>query len=362
MKPEGYFRRVARQTPTQFWINNPTRAQADLAIAQGATGCTNNPSYTQKMVDHPAEGAYALQVLDEVLCDAASDDDAAAEFQRRLVQPVCEKFLAIYRETSGHKGYVSIQGDPIHEDDPDTIIREALENRRLAPNLCCKIPTTAAGLQAMQALIRRDVPLNATEIFGIRQAIVLCETYQQASRQYGQAPKLYVSHIAGIYDDYLQDVVRRDKIDISADVLRQAGLAVARKLYRIMEERHYPGTLVAGGARGLHHFTEMVGGDVCCTINWEGTADRLLELDPPVVCRLADPVPQKVLDELMEKLPDFKRGYMDDGLAVEEFEDFGPVCLFRSSFVKSWTRVLSLLAERRRLSRPAGDRVGRFER
>src|SRR5579859_29208 len=362
MKPEGYFRRVARQTPTQFWINNPTRAQADLAIAQGATGCTNNPSYTQKMVDHPAEGAYALQVLDEVLCDAASDDDAAAEFQRRLVQPVCEKFLAIYRETSGHKGYVSIQGDPIHEDDPDTIIREALENRRLAPNLCCKIPTTAAGLQAMQALIRRDVPLNATEIFGIRQAIVLCETYQQASRQYGQAPKLYVSHIAGIYDDYLQDVVRRDKIDISADVLRQAGLAVARKLYRIMEERHYPGTLVAGGARGLHHFTEMVGGNVCCPINWEGTADRLLELDPPVVARMADPVPPHVLDELMGKLPDFKRGYLEDGLEIEEFEDFGPVRLFRSSFVQSWRRVLDLMAERRRGIRLADAGVGRLER
>jgi transaldolase len=361
MKPEGYFRRVARQTPTEFWINNPTRAQAELAIAHGATGCTNNPAYTQKMVDHPAEGAYALSIMDETLQDVAQAEAAAAEFQRRLVQPVCAQFLAIYRETGGHKGYVSIQGDPIHEDDPDTIIREALENHRLAPNICCKIPTTAAGLQAMEALIRRDVALNATEIFGIRQAIVLCETYQQASRMCGQAPQLYVSHIAGIYDDYLQDVVRRDAIDISPDVLWQAGLAVARKLYRLMEERHYPGTLVAGGARGLHHFTEMVGGKVCCTINWEGTADRLLEQDPPVVYRLDNPVPPKVIDELMEKLPDFKRGYLEDGLEIEEFESFGPVRLFRSSFVKSWTRVLDLMAERRRLSRPAIDRVGRLE-
>ena len=53
---EPYFIRVAKQSPTEFWINNPTRAQADLAIANGATGCTNNPSYSQKMVDHPTEG------------------------------------------------------------------------------------------------------------------------------------------------------------------------------------------------------------------------------------------------------------------------------------------------------------------
>ncbi len=41
----------------------------------------------------------------------------------------------------------------------------------------------------------------------------------------------------------------------------------------------------------------------------------------------------------MAKLPDFKRGYLEDGLDVDEFEEFGPVGLFRSIFIKSWTRV-----------------------
>ena len=49
----------------------------------------------------------------------------------------------------------------------------------------------------------------------------------------------------------------------------------------------------------------------------------------------------------MEKLPDFRRGYLEDGLAVEEFEEFAPVSLFRSSFIKSWNRVLKLIKERR---------------
>jgi len=159
---------------------------------------------------------------------------------------------------------------------------------------------------------------------------------------------LYISHIAGIYDDYLQNVVKKENIDISTDVLWQAGLAVARKLYQILEDRHYPGIFVAGGARGLHHFTEMVGGKVCCTINWEGTADLLLDQDPPVVYRLFNPVPQKVIDELIEKLPDFKRGYQEDGLEIEEFEDFGPVRLFRSAFIKSWKRVLDLVNDHRK--------------
>jgi transaldolase len=344
---EPYFIRIAKQTPTEFWINNPTREQVDLSIANGATGCTNNPSFSQKMVDHLTERTYSLKLLDEAIRESPSDDEAIAIFQRKLVKPISDKFLPIFKNSKEQQGYVSIQGDPIREDDPDVVIREALENRKLAPNICCKIPTTHSGLVAMEYLVSKDVPLNATEIFGIRQAIVLCETYQKASSKTGKHPKLFISHIAGIYDDHLKNVVERDKIDISPDVLWQAGLAVARKLYIMMKERGLPGTFIAGGARGLHHFTEMVGGEVCCTINWEGTADKLLEQNPPVVYRLFNPVPQKVIDELMEKLPDFKRGYLDDGLEIEEFEEFGPVRLFRSMFTTSWQRVLTLIKERR---------------
>ena len=347
MKISNYFLRLTQQTPTEFWINNPTREHADLAIANGASGCTNNPSYTQKMVDHPSESAYALQLLDETMRDYADDDETIAEFQRRLVKPIADKFLPIFTRTHGSQGYVSIQGDPVYEDDPDVIIKEALENRKVAPNICCKIPTTHSGLAAMEYLVGQDIPLNATEIFGISQAVQMIETYQRASMKTGKSPKLFISHIAGIYDDYINNVAREQNITISPDVLVQAGMAVARKLYTIMEERHYPAMLIAGGARKLHHFTEMVGGKVCCTINWEGTADMLLEQNPPVVYRMFNPVERYVIDELMEKLVDFKRGYLEDGLEVEEFEEFGPVKLFRSIFLSSWERVLEIIRKRR---------------
>ena len=37
-------------------------------------------------------------------------------------------------------------------------------------------------------------------------------------------------------------------------------------------------------------------------MNWQGTADLLIEQDPPVVERLFNPVPEYVIDELVEKL------------------------------------------------------------
>ncbi len=347
MKTDPYFLRVVSQTPTEFWINNPTRRHAELAIKNGARGCTNNPSYSHKMIENPEEAPYALAILEQVLCEAADDNEAAEMLQRRLVKPIADRFMPMFEKSGGIDGFVSIQGDPIHEDDPDVVIRDAVANRQLSPNICCKVPTTTSGLTAMECLIEEDTPINATEIFGVSQMIAICEKYNSISHRTGKKPMFYMSHIAGIFDDYFRNYVAENQVDISPDVLWQAGLAVARKVYALMEERGYPAKFIGGGARGLHHFTEMVGGTCIITINWEGTADRLIEQDPPVVYRLFNPVPEKVTDELMEKLPDFRRAYSEDGLSVEEFEHFGPVQLFRSSFINSWQRVLSFIQQHR---------------
>lgn len=342
-----YFIRVMQQSPTEFWINNPTRSQADLAISNGATGCTNNPSYTQKMLDHPEEGEYALKFLDEAVQETDNDFDCAEVFQRKMVAPIAEKFMPIYQRTEGKRGHVSIQGDPINEDDPNVVIRDALENRKISPNITCKIPTTTSGLKAMELMIEENVSINATEIFGVAQMTAICEKYILVSQRTGKKPAFYMSHIAGIYDDYLKQYVAENNIDISPDVVYQGGLAVARKVYDIMIERNYPCSFIGGGARGLQHFTEMVGGKTCITINWEGTADKLVEQDPPVVWRLFNPVARYVIDELLEKVPPFKQGYLEDGLSEEQFEHFGPVMLFRNSFIKSWQKALQIAKDRR---------------
>jgi transaldolase len=105
--------------------------------------------------------------------------------------------------------------------------------------------------------------------------------------------------------------------------------------------------MLRGGARNLHHFAEMVGLEMHITINWRGTADQLIELDPPVVYRMDTPAPQHVVDELLGKIPDFKKAYREDALSVDGFEDYGPVVLFRSMFVKGWEGLLSVIAEHR---------------
>ncbi len=344
---DGYFHRVSKLTPTKFWINNPTRKEADLAITSGASGCTLNPSYTQKMIDHPEEGEYARQVLDDVIREVRDDTEAVSVFQRRMAARICEKFMPIFEASNQQEGYVSIQGDPIRESDPYVIISEAYANRTVSPNVCCKIPTTASGLKAIVTLIPANVPMNATEIFAVRQGLDLGELYERLVPKTDKGPMLYYSHIAGIYDDYLKLFVERNHVDIPADYLLQAGLAVSRKLYGLVKKAGYRMSFVGGGARGLHHFTELVGGEVNLTINWVGTADALLAQNQPVISRIFNPVSPAVLETLLTKLPDFRRGYEDDGIQQQDYEEFGPVELFRGSFIKSWKRVLDLIHIRR---------------
>ena len=332
---EEYFERVIKLTPTRLWINNPTPEDADKAIASGAISCTTNPTYAMKQIMAETEHDYALQVVDGVIKETDDDNKAADLIQQKLVKRIMDKFLPVYEKDPGKQGFVSIQGDPFADDDPNHIVDEALRFKKLAKNFITKIPATKAGLKALETLIPEDMPMIATEVMGIAQAVNVCEMYQRISKKCGKYPPFYLTHITGIFDEHLKNVVKHNVIDISPDVLWQAGCIVARKQYRIFKERGYPGTMLGGGARGLHHFTEMVGSEMHITINWKGTADKLIELDQPVVCRFLQPTPFFVEDELVEKLEDYRKAYFIHSIEPVEYEDFGPVKLFRSSGIRT---------------------------
>ena len=344
---EDYFKRVNKLTPTRLWINNPTPTDAEKSIKAGAISCTTNPTYCMKLLQNKSEEKRVYGVIDEVIKEYDDDNKAADIIQKRLVNDILEIFLPLYEKSPNKEGFVSIQGNPNRDDEPEYIIKEGLEYRKLSKNFITKIPATKAGLEALEALIPENMPMIATEVMGISQAIYTCELYSRVSKKCGKYPPFYLTHITGIFDEHLNNVVKKNNIDISYDILWQAGCIVARKQYKILKERAYPGILLGGGARGLHHFTEMVGADMHITINWKGTADKLIELDPPVVYRMFNPAPQYVIDELLKKIPDFKKAYLEDGLKIDEFKDFGPVNLFRTQFINGWNYLLKVIKERR---------------
>lgn len=342
----SYFHRVSAQTPTRFWINNVTREEAVMALENGATGCTQNPSYTYKMLVHSKNKDHAIELMHKLVKEIEDDTAVEVALQRQLVSEAAQEFLPQYEASKGQMGYVSIQGDPFDES-YETIMKLARYNREAGPNIMIKIPATANGIKAIEQCIRENIPVNCTEVFAMQQVVEILDAYDRAVEGNPNPPVVYISHISGIFDEYLTKYAKANNVDISSDIIWHASKIVAQKVREYMDNRGTGVKLINGGARGLQHFTEWVGCDVANTINWIGTADKLVEQDGPVVCRFYAPIPAYVLDELCNKLPDFEKAYFTGRLASEEFEPFGPVELFCSSFRRDWKAALGMIAEAR---------------
>ena len=341
-----YFDRIVAETPTRVWVNNPSRAETDLAIANHAINCTTNPAYCAKLLQ--SDPVWLREVIDEVVATEPDDDTAADLVLQRTAGWVMGRFRPLFDASGGEYGYVTIQADPREDDDTDLIIEAALRHRRLGPNYMAKIPVIAGGIRAIEALVAENIPICATEMFSIAQTIHMCEVYQDAVRKTGNRPVFFITHITGIFDEFLTGVVKSEKIQIAPEALAQAGCIVARKEYALVKAHGYDTTILLGGARHTGHFTEFVGGDIHCTINWS-TAAELIKLDLPVEHRIDAPADERMVENLKARIPHFYRAYVDDALPVEQFADYGPVVHFRNAFMAGYTRLLEEIAARRRL-------------
>lgn len=342
---QRYFLRVSRQTPTRFWVNNPTDLDVELALGAGAVGCTTNPAYCSKLLEREPE--YLLPLIDEVVRDIADDDAAAEIVYEKTALRLMRRFLPLFRSSAGAAGYVTIQGDPRMDEDPAAIIRSAERWAALSENFMAKIPVTIAGVLAMESLITKNIPLCATEIFSVDQAVYVCEAYRRVSAACGKHPPFYVTHITGIFDQYLEALVKERHIDIAHEVLAQAGCIIARKQFHLLKQNRYECTMLGGGARSPQHFTEMVGGQMHVTLNWS-TAASLIASDPPVESRIDFVPPPSVVAELCAKLTDFRTAFQENTQTPKEYAKFGPHMLFRDMFLRGYDRLVGEIKSRRR--------------
>ncbi len=344
---DSYFLRVKNQTPTNFWVNNVTVNQAKLGLQNGALGATQNPAYLSKIFGKSEDAQVVDELLVDILKNEKDDDEAMAKIQIAQINRIAEQFLPLYEETEGEEGYVSIQANPFREN-TDDILRYARMAREKYPNIICKIPVVESAIPAMKELIKERIPILATEVMSLQQALCANALFEEASKGIKHKAPFMIAHIAGIFDEQLNADVEEQNIDVSRDALWQAGISVAKKIHQEYDAKQSKIRFMDGGARGLHHFTEMVGCRGYVTINWKGTADKLIETDPVVIDRFNAPVSNTVIDELIEKVPNYKKAYLINGLTVQEFESFPPVVRFRKQFEKGWMAGIEYIKEFRK--------------
>jgi transaldolase len=346
---DGYFQRVHRETPTRLWINNPTPAEARQGLLWDAISCTTNPTYTAKILRQMPE-AERVALLAQVHSSHADPDQAVDALQRMVLRQLLPIFAPYQMSATPYAGLVSIQGNPHRDTDSDHILHEAAGYAKLGPNVIFKVPATRAGLVAIEELLRQGKPVLATEMMSVAQVVAACACYQRVMASTAKRPILILTHITGIYDQFLAEEAARLAPELPMTVVAEAGFLVARRAAEVLARSGLPIGIMGGGARRERHFTDLVGGPYQVTLNPD-TIETLVTRDEPVIQRFKTACDQRQVELLCHHLPNFRCAWEDDGLRPEEFELFGPIRLFLGMFVKGWDEVRAQLPQRQQSQR-----------
>lgn len=319
---------AARTTPTALWNDSSDLDELRQSISFGGVGATCNPviAYTtisqhldvwtpriQAIADeHPTWGESQIgwQAVKDMSVEAA-----------KLLEPA-------FAEHKGRNGRLSVQTDPRFHRDAQALSDQAFEFHELAPNIVVKIPATKVGLEAIEDATYRGVSINVTVSFSVPQAVEAAEAIERGlKRREAEGHDVsrmgpVVTIMVGRLDDWLKQVVARDKIFIDASALEWAGVACMKRAYEIFQERGLRPRLLSAAFRNVNHWAEFVGGDVVVSppFKWQQIINAS---DYEAVDRMSVPVPEHYLEQL-RRIPDFVRAYEVDGMTVEEFESFGP--------------------------------------
>src|SRR4026208_160570 len=151
-------------------------ALARLIQEDAVVGVTSNPTIFQKAI--AGGSAYDGQLAER----SGGVDDAKEilyDLMARYVTATSDLLLPIWDATGGRDGYVSWEVDPNLADDRRASVEEA---HRLhawidRPNLYVKIPATAAGVGAIEALVAAGRNINVTLIFSLQRYREVVEAY-----------------------------------------------------------------------------------------------------------------------------------------------------------------------------------------
>jgi transaldolase len=150
--------------------------------------------------------------------------------------------------------------------------------------------------------------------------------------------------MVGRLDDWLKLQAERQNITIDPGYLEWAGVAVFKKTYRLFQERGYRLRLLSAAFRNHMHWSELIGGDIVISppCKWQR---RFNASDVTVEDRIHHPVDPRIVSELSKKFPDFLRAHSDGGLAVKEFDAFGPTVRTLRQFIEACHELESQIRE-----------------
>ena len=224
------------------------------------------------------------------------------------------------------------------------MIKMAEQVHACGPNMQVKIPTTKAGIKAMEEATYKGISVMSTICFSVDQAIACAEAIERGMKRRekeglsndGLNPVCAV--LLGMQDDWLKQYSEAKGIVVHPDALSWGGVAICKKVYKIFKERGYKTRVLTAYYRHQLHWSEFIGGDIIMTIptKWQ---KRFEKCDVEIKDYMSIPVAEEKMEQLM-KLPPFVKAYTEGSLTLDDFNAFPPVTLTVHYFSEEYDKAV----------------------
>jgi transaldolase len=319
---------MTQTTPTCLWNDSADLNELSQSISFGGVGATCNPVIALSVIkgDLPRWRARIAELAAER--PTAREDEIGWLIVEELSRAAAALLEPVFRAHGGRNGRLSVQTDPRFHRNVDALVEQAMHFNGLAPNIIVKIPATSAGIEAMEEVTYRGVSINATVSFTVPQALAVGEAVEHGLRR-REAEGLNVASMGpvctimvGRLDDWMKLSAEKARVVLDPGYYEWAGVAAFKRAYGIYRERGYRTRLLSAAFRNHMHWSELIGGDVVISppFDWQV---RFNASDIAPTPRIDDPVAPHVVQELYDKLAEFRRAYDPDGMTVAEFDSFG---------------------------------------
>ncbi len=338
---ESPFLYMKKNSQTVLWNDSADPKELQDALTWGIVGATCNPviALTALKAD---KDHWVTRIKEYAKANpSATDDEIGWAMVKELSVNAAKLFEPEFEKQNGRNGRLSIQTDPRNFRNAQALANQALEFSQLAKNMIVKIPVTTEAIAAFEEATYQGVSINATVSFSVAQTIAVAEAVERGLKR-REAEGKDISQMGpvctimvGRVDDWVK--VSADKAGISVDpgIMEWAGVAVFRNAHKVYQERGYRTRLLSAAFRNHMHWSEIIGGDSVISppyawqvkINKSGIVPNLNSVNEPIEARILEP--------MLEKMPEFRKMYEVDGLKVEEFTNFGATLRTLRGFLQS---------------------------
>jgi transaldolase len=240
-------RRLHAEQNQSPWLDNLTRTYLrdgtlGRLVEDGIRGVTANPTIIASSIQGSA--AYDQQ-LATLVSAGSSLEDAYWEMAISDVADALAVLRPLFDVSAGTDGFVSIEVAPGLARDTSATIAAARElHRRIGePNLMVKIPATAEGIPAIEAMTAEGRSINITLIFSLARYAQVIEAYLSGLETFihagGDPSKVHsvASFFVGRVDVEVDKRLEAAGIDRGDNLSGWAAVSQARLAYRMFNEQ-----------------------------------------------------------------------------------------------------------------------------